>query len=219
MEYMKTIPDKYFDLVIADPPYGIDIATKFSKVSGVKGKNNLGKKGIYELKNWDKTSPDKDFYSELIRISRNQIIFGANHFIEKIPYSSSCWIVWNKLNSESPFADCELAWTSFKTSVRMYEYRWNGMLQGDMKNKEVRIHPTQKPVKLYEWILKNYAKAGDKIFDPMFGSGSSRIACHKHGFEWTGCELDKHYFDLQEKRFKEYSAKLELFSNKEAIAL
>ena len=159
----------------------------------------------------DAQSPDKEYFDELIRVSNNQIIWGANHFISNIPYNSSCWIVWNKDNGNNDFADCELAWTSFKTAVRMFTWRWSGMLQQDMKNKERRIHPTQKPVALYEWLLMNYAKEGDKILDTHLGSGSSRIAAHKLGFEFVGCELDKDYFEAQEKRFKTETMQQSLF--------
>lgn len=137
----------------------------------------------------------------MFRVSKNQIIFGANHFIERINKNSSCWIVWDKDNGNSDFADCELAWTSFKTAVRKVKFRWNGMLQGDMKNKQERIHPTEKPIRLYEWLLKNYAKQGDKILDTHLGSGSSRIAAYNLGFDFWGYEIDKEYFDAQEQRF------------------
>ena len=129
---------------------------------------------------------------------------------------SKCWIVWNKIGNnenKSVFAGCELAWTSFKTAVRMFTWRWNGMLQQNMKNKERRIHPTQKPVALYAWLLKNYAKKGDKILDTHLGSGSSRIASYKLGFDFVGCELDKHYFNSQEIRFKKECLNTQIFSD------
>ena len=150
---------------------------------------------------------------ELKRVSKEQIIWGANHFISKVPYDSPCWIVWDKDNGNTDFADCELAWTSFKTAVRKFKYRWQGMLQeygGDRK--EFRIHPTQKPVALYKWLLKNYAKPNDKIFDSHVGSGSIRIACHDMGFDFEGCEIDKDYWEAQEKRYKEHSQQNDLFT-------
>ena len=152
MEYMKGIPDNYYDLAIVDPPYGIG-------EDGLKNhsRGKLAKAKQYTPKTWDSDSPSETYFSELFRISKNQIIWGANHFISKIPYNSPCWIVWDKQNGDNDFADCELAWTSFKYAVRKFTFRWAGMLQGDMKNKEERIHPTQKPVRLYEWILKHYA--------------------------------------------------------------
>jgi site-specific DNA-methyltransferase (adenine-specific) len=206
IEFMKQFPDKHFELAIVDPPYGI----------GEDGAKNHSRKGrakpkLYQDKNWDKEPPRIEYFKELIRVSKNQIIWGANHFISKIPFDSSCWIVWDKLNGDSDFADCELAWSSFKKAVRKYEFRWAGMLQGDMQNKENRIHPTQKPVKLYRWILQNYAKEGDKILDTHLGSGSSRIACDMERFDFYGCELDQDYFEAHQKRWTEYKKQLTLF--------
>lgn len=201
MEYMATIPDKFFDLVIADPPYGIGINKKTVINDGKKHGRAKANRSFFQSKDWDDFCPNKQFYDELIRVSNHQIIWGANHFISKIPFDSPCWIVWDKLNGNNDFADCELAWTSFKSSVRKFTYLWNGMLQGNMKKKEHRIHPTQKPITLYAWILRNYAKEGDKIFDPMMGSQSSRIAAYKMGFDFWGCELDKEYFDKGCERF------------------
>src|SRR5687768_3972942 len=168
MLVMSRYPDKYFDLAVCDLTYGIGAS------KGTWGSSNLGPVTNYGRKEWDYETPSNHYFAELRRVSDNQIIWGANHFIEKIALPSSCWIVWDKLNS-GDFADCELAYTSFKTAVRKFEFMWNGMLQGDMKNKEVRIHPTQKPVKLYEWLLTNYAKPGQRILDTHLGSGSSAI--------------------------------------------
>jgi len=137
------------------------------------------------------------------------MIFGGNYFIENLT-NTSCMIVWDKDNSGN-FADAELIWTSFQTSVRIFRYRWNGMLQENMSDKETRIHATQKPVQLYKWLLKNYAKEGDKIFDSHLGSGSSRIACYEGGFDFWGTELDKDYFDASVKRFENYRLQLKLF--------
>lgn len=204
MEGMARYPDKYFDLAIVDPPYGINMD------GGNIGGNNCGKTKDYTKKNWDNKIPDKEYFNELKRISKNQIIWGANHFVENIYQSnSSCWIVWNKDNTGN-FADCELAYTSFKTAVRMFTFRWNGMFQQNMKNKEFRIHPTQKPVALYKWLLHNYAKQGDKILDTHLGSGSSRIAAYEMGFDFTAFELDAEYFEAQEKRYKNHIAQLKL---------
>ena len=204
LEAMKSMQDNQFDLAIVDPPYGIDMD------GGNIGGNNLTKAKDYTKKDWDKSAPSKEYFNELKRINKNVIIFGANHFIENIPNSnSSCWIVWDKDNSGN-FADCELAYTSFKSAVRKYKFRWNGMLQGDMKNKEQRIHPTQKPVKLYEWLLMNYAKKGDKILDTHLGSGSIAIACHNLGYDLEGYELDKEYYDNALKRIKEHQSQLRL---------
>ena len=201
MEYMKSCKDKQFDLAIVDVPYGLNEAAgkNASRNKGFGSGESKSKKVTfskdYGNKDWDKEPPKQEYFNELFRVSKNQIIWGANHFIERINKNSSCWIVWDKDNGESDFADCELAWTSFKTAVRKFEFRWNGMLQGNMKNKEIRIHPTQKPVELYRWLLTNYAKEGDTIFDSHLGSGSIAIACDNLGFDLVGCEIDKEYFD------------------------
>ena len=197
LEYMKGLPDKYFSLAVADPPYGIgeDGAKNHSR-------GKMAKPTLYTPKDWDKQAPDKEFFEELRRVSVNQVIWGANHFIENLPQkNASCWLVWDKENGNNDFADCELAWTSFPTAVRRFKFRWAGMLQGNMARKEIRIHPTQKPVALYAWILQNYAEGG-VIFDPMLGSASSRIAAYKLGFDFVGCELDKEYFDKGVERFE-----------------
>jgi site-specific DNA-methyltransferase (adenine-specific) len=195
MELMKRYPDKHFDLAIVDPPYGIG-------VDGGIGSGVMAKKSSFIKKGWDKTPPKKQYFDELKRVSKNQIIWGANHFISNNPVDSSCWIVWDKINGENDFADCELAWTNFQTSVRKFSYRWQGMLQGDMKNKDFKIHPTQKPVALYKWLLKNYAKQGDLILDTHVGSASSLIACHDMGFDAVGCELDLDYYTESKKRLE-----------------
>ena len=205
LDIMKCYPDKYFDLAIVDPPYGIGAS------KGTWGNSNKCKITNYGKKKWDSISPDKEYFNELIRVSENQIIFGANHFISKIPFDSSCWIVWDKNNGSNDFADCELAWTSFNTAVRRFKYTWNGMLQENMKNKEVRIHPTQKPVQLYKWLLQKYAKEGDKILDTHFGSLSIGIACHDLHFELTASELDKEYYELGKNRLMYHQKQLNLF--------
>ena len=205
LEAMKQMDDNQFDLAIVDPPYGINVA----KTGNVGGKN-LARAKDYGAKDWDKNAPNIEYFNQLIRVSKNQIVWGANHFIPKIPIDSPCWIVWDKNNSGN-FADCELAWTSFDSAVRKFKFTWNGMLQGDMKNKEIRIHPTQKPVKLYEWILDNYAKEGDKILDTHLGSGSIAIACHNRGFDLTGFEIDKEYFDNACERLRVHQSQLTMF--------
>lgn len=201
MEFMARYPDKFFDLAVVDVPYGIDAAS--DKRGGTQFGKAAAKSKSYGKKDWDKYTPVKKYWDELFRVSVNQIIWGANHFIENIPINSSCWVVWDKVNGDNGYADCELAWTSFESAVRKYKYMWAGMLQENMKNKEARIHPTQKPIALYQWLLKNYAKSGDKILDTHLGSGSSRIAAYKMGFDFYSTELDKDYFEAQEKRFKE----------------
>ncbi len=215
MEAMKDMSDNQFDLAIVDPPYGIDIA-KTGKLGGDKpfGKNGKRIKAVastdYGAKEWDKKPPDKDFFIQLKRVSINQIIFGANHFVENIPNAnSSCWIVWDKDNSGN-FADSELAYTTFKTSVRNFKWRWNGMLQQNMKMKQKRIHPTEKPIQLYEWLLMKYAKEGDTILDTHLGSGSIAIACHNLGYDLTGYEIDKDYYKAAQKRIKEHQSQLRI---------
>lgn len=211
MEGMKQFPDKYFDLAVVDPPYGI----------GESGSKNHTRSKLAKSKNYkafsgnDKEPPDSAYFNELFRVSKSQIIWGANHFISKIPFDSSCWIVWDKMNGENDFADCELAWTSFNSAVRKFEFRWAGMLQQNMKDKEFRIHPTQKPVSLYQWIFKNYAKPGFKILDTHLGSGSSRIAAYDAGLDFVGYEIDKDYFDKQEQRFQKHIAQMNLFVQEE----
>jgi len=210
MALMARYPDDYFDLAIVDPPYGIGESSnnnksRSNKVNfGAKNtRNTVVKSKDYGSKKWDDKAPNEKYFTELKRVSKNQIIFGANHFIEKIPEAnSSCWIVWDKKNGKNDFADCELAYASFKTAVRKVDFRWHGMLQGNMKNKEVRIHPTQKPVALYQWILEKYGKGNDKILDTHLGSGSIAIACNNLGFELTACELDAEYYNASLKRFK-----------------
>jgi site-specific DNA-methyltransferase (adenine-specific) len=206
MQLMSRYPDKYFDLAIVDPPYGIDVTNQSQGKGG-----GVAIKIEYKKTDWDKYAPNEEYFKELIRVSKNQIIWGANHFISRIPFDSSCWIVWDKDNGETDFADCELAWSSFKTAVRKFRWKWSGMLQQDMKNKENRIHPTQKPAALYKWILKNYANEGDKILDTHLGSGSIAIACHDLGFDLTACELDTDYYNAAMKRIEDHKKQLQLF--------
>lgn len=210
---MKRYPDKYFDLAIVDPPY-----FEGPNRSGYYGKgySSLGvKRAKYysEIKHW--AVPTKEYFDELKRVSKNQIVWGANHFSGVFNSSSACWIVWDKDNGASSFADAELAYTSFSTAVRIYKYMWNGMHQGsyggDVSKNEKRIHPTQKPVQLYKWLLNNYGTVGDKILDTHLGSGSSRIAAHSLGFDFTAFELDKDCYQAQEKRFKEFTSQTILF--------
>lgn len=207
MEGMKQFPDKYFDLAIVDPPYGI----------GENGSKNHTRGKLATATNYkafageDTKPPDEDYFAELFRISKNQIIWGANHFISRFCKDSSCWIVWDKVNGENDFADCELAWTSFKSAVRKFEFRWAGMLQGNMKHKEIRIHPTQKPVELYSFLLNRYAKPGDKILDTHVGSASSLVACHNLGFQYVGFELDPDYFKAASERLETVKSQLSIF--------
>jgi site-specific DNA-methyltransferase (adenine-specific) len=208
MEYMQSIPDGYFDLAIVDPPYGIGEDGRKGVRTSPSRPNSYLREPKYKAKGWDNKPPDKKYFNELLRVSKNTIIWGANHFIENIPnQNSSCWLVWDKKNEGTDFADCELAWTNMKTAVRKYAiHKFDGTRGG-----KDCIHPTQKPVKLYEWILMNYAKEGDKILDTHLGSQSSRIAAYNLGFEFVGTELDQEYFEQGCKRFDQHKAQLTLF--------
>jgi site-specific DNA-methyltransferase (adenine-specific) len=203
MEFLRSVPDKFYSLAVTDPPYGIG-------EDGLKNhsRSKIAKSKEYTPKKWDSTAPNYAYFEQLIRVSKNQIIFGANHFIQNIPDANSpCWIVWDKENGENDFADCELAWTSFNSAVRRFKFRWAGMLQGDMKNKVIRIHPTEKPTQLYDWIFRNYAKPNDTILDTHMGSQSSRISAYKAGLDYTGTELDPEYFEQGNHRFNEFLKK------------
>ena len=217
---MKDMPDNAFELSIVDPPYGIGVA-KVGTFGGRgefgKGKYNPTSKKSVEAKNygakeWDNKIPEDVYFKELLRVSKNQIIWGGNYFIQHL-YNTSCFIVWDKVNGGSNFSDCELAWSSFKTAVRKFTFKWNGMLQQNMRKecKEIRIHPTQKPVQLYKWLLQNYAKEGDKILDTHLGSGSIAIACWDLGFDLTGYEIDKEYYDNACLRLERHKAQGQLF--------
>jgi site-specific DNA-methyltransferase (adenine-specific) len=206
MEGMKQFPDNFFDLAIVDPVYG-DVTPGGYMSNHATG---IAKAREYHNEIWKQPKTPPEYFTELFRVSKNQIIWGGNYFIEAINKNSPCWIVWDKDNTGN-FADCELAWTSFRTAVRKFKFRWNGMLQEDMKNKEVRIHPTQKPVALYSWLLNNYAKPGDKILDTHVGSASSLVACHNLGFQYVGFELDPYYFNLASDRLEAIKAQTSIF--------
>ena len=205
MDLMARYPDGHFDLAIVDPPYGIGESIK-KRDNTTSDKWKSPYKKIHNPKNWDKQPPNETYFLELFRVSKNQIIWGANHFGNMPP--SSCWIVWDKKNGESDFSDCELAYASFDSGVRKFEWLWNGFQK---QQPETRIHPTQKPVALYKWLLHNYAKPGDKILDTHLGSGSIAIACHDYGFDLTACELDKEYFDAAMKRIAAHTAQMKMF--------
>jgi site-specific DNA-methyltransferase (adenine-specific) len=208
MDLMAEYPDNHFDLAIVDPPYASkNIQGGYALGIGGQGAADQKK---YSQSVWSCFAPESSYFLELFRVSKNQIIWGANHF-GNMP-KSSCWIVWDKRNENTGFADCELAWASFNKTVRKFEYRWNGMLQGDMKNKEHRIHPTQKPVKLYNWLLANYAKPGQRILDTHMGSGSIAIACHYFGAYLTATELDEDYFNAACERIERETRQQTLFA-------
>ena len=205
MELMARYPDNHFELAIVDPPYGISQPV-FRKGS----KNKVAKTKEYNNEVYNQNAPDEKYFSELFRISKNQIIWGANYYNNLLSPGNK-WIFWDKGTEKTQWGDGELAYTSFSGSITKYSFTWNGMIQGDMKNKEIRIHPTQKPVKLYEWLLMNYAKEGDKILDTHLGSGSIAIACHNLGFDLTACELDKDYYEAAIKRLKQHQSQLTMF--------
>ena len=193
MELMARYPDKYFDLAICDPPYGIGA-----------GNMTLGKgkrKKFTQGKDWDNGIPTDEYFEELQRVSVNQIIWGGNYF--DLP-PTKAFLIWDKINDDRDFAECEYAWTSFNSVARVHRQRPQNMDGG-------KIHPTQKPIKLYKWILDKYAKQGDKILDTHLGSGSIAIACHDYGFDLTACELDKEYFDAAMKRINNHMLQTKLF--------
>jgi len=197
LEAMKAMPDKAFDLAIVDPPYGIGFSSK--------KQSNFGKCGInHEYKGWDEEIPKAEYWEQLFRVSQNQIVWGANYMTEYLK-PSRCWISWYKMQEFST-NEFELAWTSFDETCKQFNLSRVQAYAGSNK-----IHPTQKPVALYQWLLKNYAKEEQTILDTHVGSGSSRIACDKFGCHFTGFEIDKDYFDAQEKRYKEYKSQLNLF--------
>lgn len=190
LEYMRSLPDKYFDLTIADPPYSIERFKRGSLriATGEKYKNGI---------KWDNV-PTDDVFNEMFRVSKHCIIWGANNF--SLP-KSEYFIVWNKEQTVDNFASLEYAWTDCKVPAKLFTYSIHKCM-AERKKEGGKIHPTQKPIALYAWILDNYAKADGKIFDPFLGSGSSRIAAYKKGFDFYACELDNEYFLAQEERFR-----------------
>jgi len=194
MELMKRYPDNYFDLAIVDPPYGINAG----KMTMGSGKHEF-KKG----KEWDSEVPNKEYFDELFRVSKNQIIWGGNYF--SLPLNNN-WIIWDKLNPNMSFSEAELAWCSINKNTRIFK-RLSTLPDYDGKKR----HPTQKSIKLYEYCLMKYATTGDNILDTHLGSGSISLACHNLGFDLTACELDKEYFDASMKRLKEHQQQLTMF--------
>jgi len=197
MELMARYEDNYFDLAIVDPPYGIE-RFKASDGGNTKKIKSFGDKN----KNWNNIKPNKEFFNELFRVSKYQIIWGSNNF--DLP-TSEYFIIWQKSNAlDFSFAMVEQAWTNVKKPAKLYKHL-------HVHNKDKRIHPTQKPVKLYEWLLMNYAKQGDKILDTHLGSGSIALACHNLGYDLTACELDKEYYDAAIKRIEQHKAQIRMF--------
>lgn len=213
MEGMKEFPDKYFDLAIVDPPYGgVTKGGYMRNNEGVKYKNAAAYEKGYHTALWEQERPGSDYFAELFRVSKNQIIWGGNYFANDLP-ESQCWIVWDKLHPETiTFADVELAWTSFNKAARIFRFTWNGMIQGNMKHKENRQHPSQKPVELYRWILNRFAEEGDIILDTHVGSASSLIACHELGHPYVGFEIDETYYNDACKRLSNETDQISFWS-------
>ena len=215
MEGMKEFPDKYFDLAIVDPPYGIGVQTmQYTKT----GKRHSTRKSAAACRDYRRTDewdikPSAEYFEELQRVSKHQIIWGGNYFSDILPPSKSFIILDKRTSDEmrNDFADCEYAWMSKGLGVaRVFRFLWMGMLQGDMKHKEERFHPTQKPVALYRWILANYAKQGDKLLDTHVGSASSMIAFEERGFDYVGFEIDADYYQKAQKRLEENRAQISM---------
>ncbi len=222
LEAMREFPDNFFDIAICDPPYGIGQDGGIKRSGFVKQKNGAKlyvADGNYKKGHWDKMPPPKEYFDEVLRVSKNQIIFGVNYY--DYPLSGGR-IIWDKCNDGSDQSDAEIAYCSFNKRVDIFRYMWRGMFQGksiaegtvQQGNKELnetRVHPAQKPCALYFWLLSHYAKAGDKILDTHLGSGSSRIAAYEMDFDFWGYEIDEEYFAKEEERFTNYTAQTSLF--------
>lgn len=206
MTLMSRYKDKHFDLAIVDPPYGIH-----KKLFINSEKQNKGNKFalLYKEKQWDKERPLKEYFIELKRVSKNQIICGGNYFTDLLPVSSG-WIIWDKEGDNLTVVNNELIWTSFNKSIKTFR-RCHGLDKGFMNKEGKNIHPTQKPVKLYEWVLQNYSKESDTILDTHVGSASSLIACENMNRKYVGCELDKDYYEQSLKRLEDHCKQQKLF--------
>lgn len=198
MEYMAGLPDKSFELAVCDPPYGIE--------KGVQATSRVAKYG--QMSSVNDFKPSKEYFDELFRVSKNQIIWGYNHLSDLLP-STKEFIFWYKHQPVVSYSDGELAWTSFTKTAKCFDHPFFGSTGADLQ----RIHPTQKPIKLYEWLLTNYAKKGDRILDTHLGSGSSAIAAHNLGFDFVGTELDRDYYEAAVKRFNAHAAQPSLFAD------
>ena len=208
MALMSRYDDNYFDLAIVDPPYGIGFGEYYRTNKASNGERYKSNK--YKNSNWDDSIPNDDYFNELKRVSKNQIIWGGNYFPSLWVNGCKGFIFWYKKNPVPNFADGELAYTSFNKVAKMYEYKYYGNIEGNTSASK-KYHPTQKPIKLYEWLLMNYAKENDKILDTHLGSGSIAIACHNLGFELTACELDTEYYQTSIKRIKDHISQQRLF--------
>ena len=208
MELMARYEDNYFDLAIVDPPYGIGFG-EFNRTNKDSSGNRY-KANKYKQGDWDECIPKEDYFKELFRVTKNQIVWGGDYFPYLWRKGCKGFIFWHKGNPVPNFADGELAWTSFNKVAKMYDYRYYGNLEGNTSAKE-KYHPTQKPIALYEWLLMNYAKDGFRILDTHLGSGSIAIACHNLGYDLTACELDKDYYNAAMKRINEHKSQIRLF--------
>lgn len=226
MDLLAASPNKSFDLAIVDPPYGIGEhggKDRSKHVLQTNGTKLFVSDGGYLKKSWDNFVPDSDYFTQLLGRAKNSIIFGANYFTDKLRLPSAGWIVWDKVNQGSYQSDFELAWSSFDRAARKFDFMWNGMCQGSPSNgrimqgnkalNEKRIHPTQKPVALYKWLLANYAKPGQTILDTHFGSGSIAIACRYAGHHLTAIEKDEDYVNAALDRYKRETAQDDMFSD------
>jgi site-specific DNA-methyltransferase (adenine-specific) len=211
MEGMKQYPDKFFDLAIVDPPYGINVA---NNTTGTVIRNKSDK-DRFVTKSWDLEIPNSEYFEELSRVSKNQIVWGGNYFLDILGYCKAP-IIWDKLNGDSMYADGEMAWTSknLPKNLRIFKHQWCGAFKASERKTE-KIHPTQKPVALYEWLLNNYAKQGDKILDTHVGSASSLIACYNLGFDYVGFELDEDYYKAACKRIEARKNQMDMFHMEE----
>ena len=212
MELMARYEDNHFDLAIVDPPYGIGFDGNTTILAKSGKKKGFAMKQNHEKKGWDNKRPSTEYFNELKRVSKNQIIWGGNYFADLLEPKKG-WVYWDKkiTNANNPnFSDGELAYTSFDCILRKYTYDWIGFGYLNNPQKQKKIHPTEKPIQLYEWLLMNYAKEGDKILDTHLGSGSIAIACHNLGYDLTACELDKEYYEASLKRLKQHQSQLRL---------
>lgn len=211
IEIMKKIPDKYFDLCLTDPPYGINMDG-----------GNIGKSFNHDKKSWDSKIPDKIYFDELKRISKNQIIWGGNYFTEFLE-PSRCWVVWDKNKAEgkeTTFAQGELAWTSFDENLRIFKYTWDGFIQGEAGNKikEEKYHPTQKPISLMEYCLEKFSKEGDKIIDIYGGSGTTAIACINKKRDFVICEKEESFYKIITERIEKATASRNFSNDKKVVS-
>ena len=202
LEAMRAMPDNAYELAIVDPPYGIGAGSNSFK-NGTSKNKTIG----FRENDWDKERPSSGYFEELVRVSCNQIIWGGNYFADLLE-PKMCWLFWDKGTGDNSYADGELAWTSFDKAVRKFKKSWVG---ANANNGTPRIHPTEKPVKLYEWLLDNYAKEGDRILDTHLGSGSIAFACHNRGYSLDAYEIDKEYYNAAKERLRAHQSQLTIF--------